>query len=92
MNTILLELPADALPSPAESPKAFVKEARFILALKFFEMGRMSSGKVLFVSADDATCGFFVLQTRVPTGANRPTLNIAGNCALISRPAVSHAP
>ena len=45
MNTILVELPADALPSPAVSPEAFAKEARFILALKFFEMGRLSSGK-----------------------------------------------
>lgn len=45
MNTILVELPADALPSPAVSPEAFAEEARFILALKFFEMGRLSSGK-----------------------------------------------
>jgi len=45
MNTILVELPADALPSPMDSPEAFAKEARFILALKFFEMGRLSSGK-----------------------------------------------
>ena len=45
MNTILVEFPADALPSPADSPEAFIKDARFILALKFFEMGRMSSGK-----------------------------------------------
>jgi predicted HTH domain antitoxin len=45
MNTIVVELPADALPSPADSPEAFAKEARLILALKFFEMGRLSSGK-----------------------------------------------
>ena len=45
MNTILVELPADSLPSPADSPEAFAKEARFILGLKFFEMGRLGSGK-----------------------------------------------
>lgn len=45
MNPILVEFPADSLPSPMESPEAFAKEARFILALKFFEMGRLSSGK-----------------------------------------------
>ncbi len=45
MQSILIEIPADALPSPADPPEAFVKEARFLLALKLFELGRLSSGK-----------------------------------------------
>ncbi|HLF97952.1 MAG TPA: UPF0175 family protein [Methylococcaceae bacterium] len=44
MNTVTLELPVDAM-SPGETPEAFADEARFILALKLFEMGRLSSGK-----------------------------------------------
>jgi predicted HTH domain antitoxin len=45
MNTVMLELPADALPSPWDSSQAFADEARFILALRLFEMARLSSGK-----------------------------------------------
>ena len=45
MNPIILEIPADALPSPTDSPEAFANEARFLLALKLFELGRISSGK-----------------------------------------------
>ncbi|CDH44999.1 MAG: UPF0175 family protein [Candidatus Competibacteraceae bacterium] len=45
MNAILLEIPADALPTPADPPELFITEARFLLALKLFELGRVSSGK-----------------------------------------------
>jgi predicted HTH domain antitoxin len=45
MNTILLEIPVDALPTPADPPELFIAEARFLLALKLFELGRVSSGK-----------------------------------------------
>ena len=45
MNTLLIELPKDGLPSPAELPDNFSDEARFLLALKLFEQGRISSGK-----------------------------------------------
>jgi Uncharacterised protein family (UPF0175) len=45
MNTLLIELPTDGLPSPAELPDNFSDEARFLLALKLFEQGRISSGK-----------------------------------------------
>jgi predicted HTH domain antitoxin len=33
------------LPSPTELPDDFADEARFLLALKLFEQGRISSGK-----------------------------------------------
>lgn len=45
MNTLLIELPADALASPGVSPESLVSEAKFMLALKLFEVGRLSSGK-----------------------------------------------
>ena len=45
MNTVLLELPLDALASPGVSPEDLASEARFMLALKLFEVGRLSSGK-----------------------------------------------
>ena len=45
MNTVMLELPLDALVSPGVSPEDLASEANFMLALKSFEVGRLSSGK-----------------------------------------------
>ena len=45
MNTVTIELPVDGLPSPADMPDNFSDEARFLLASKLFEQGRISSGK-----------------------------------------------
>ncbi len=45
MNTLMIELPVEGLPAPAELPDNFPDEARFLLALKLFEQGRISSGK-----------------------------------------------
>ncbi|NEV61329.1 UPF0175 family protein [Thiorhodococcus minor] len=43
MPTIVIDIPSDALPIPADSPEQFAAEARFLLALKLFELGRISS-------------------------------------------------
>jgi predicted HTH domain antitoxin len=45
MNTLMIELPVEGLPSPSELTDSFPDEARFLLALKLFEQGRISSGK-----------------------------------------------
>ena len=45
MNGLMLELPMDALVSPGASAQSLAAEARFMLALKLFEVGRLSSGK-----------------------------------------------
>ncbi|MDP2431004.1 MAG: UPF0175 family protein [Pseudomonadota bacterium] len=45
MNAVMLELPLDALASPGVSPESLASEAKFMLALKLFEVGRLSSGK-----------------------------------------------
>lgn len=45
MDTLMIELPVDGLPSPAELPDNFSDEVRCLLALKLFEQGRISSGK-----------------------------------------------
>jgi predicted HTH domain antitoxin len=45
MNTMTIELPVEGLPSPAELPNNFSDEVRYLLALKLFEQGRISSGK-----------------------------------------------
>ena len=45
MKTFMLELPMDGLPIDADLPENLADEARFLLALKLFEQGRISSGK-----------------------------------------------
>lgn len=45
MKTLMLELPVDGLPMAADLSENFADEARFLLALKLFELGRVSSGK-----------------------------------------------
>jgi predicted HTH domain antitoxin len=45
MNHVMLELPIDALASPGATPESLASEAKFMLALKLFEVGRLSSGK-----------------------------------------------
>jgi predicted HTH domain antitoxin len=45
MNALLLELPVDALASPGVSLESLAHEAKFMLALKLFEVGRLSSAK-----------------------------------------------
>lgn len=45
MNSLMLELPVDALASPGVSLESLAHEAKFMLALKFFEVGRLSSAK-----------------------------------------------
>jgi len=45
MNTLTLAIPIDSLALPGVSPESLVSEARFMLALKLFEVGRLSSSK-----------------------------------------------
>jgi predicted HTH domain antitoxin len=45
MNVLTIELPIAGLPAPTELSDDFADEARFLLALKLFEQGRISSGK-----------------------------------------------
>jgi len=45
MPPVKIELPADILLAVGLSREQFVKEAKFLLALKLFELGRISSGK-----------------------------------------------
>jgi predicted HTH domain antitoxin len=42
---IHIDLPDSVLLTTGQSQEEFVKEAKFLLALKLFELGRMSSGR-----------------------------------------------
>ena len=45
MATIHLDLPDTVLLAAGQSPEEFAQEAKFLLALKLFEIGRISSGR-----------------------------------------------
>ena len=45
VSTIKIDLPESVLLSTGQSQEDFVREAKFLLALKLFELGRLSSGK-----------------------------------------------
>jgi predicted HTH domain antitoxin len=45
MHTVTIELPESVLLGTGQSREEFVKEAKFLLMAKLFEMGRVSSGK-----------------------------------------------
>ena len=45
LKTLTIELPVEGLPTAAELSANFPDEVRFLLALKLFEQGRISSGK-----------------------------------------------
>ncbi|HEY0780891.1 MAG TPA: UPF0175 family protein [Thermoanaerobaculia bacterium] len=45
MSTIQIDLPESVLLSTGQSQEEFVREAKSLLALKLFEMGRLSSGQ-----------------------------------------------
>jgi predicted HTH domain antitoxin len=43
--TIQLDLPDELLLATGQSSEEFVREAKFLLALKLFEIGKLSSGR-----------------------------------------------
>lgn len=45
MRTISIDLPETIVLATGQAPEEFIKEAKFLLALKFFEIGRISSGR-----------------------------------------------
>jgi predicted HTH domain antitoxin len=45
MSTVRIDLPESVLAATGQSRDEFVREARFLLAVKLSEMGRLSSGK-----------------------------------------------
>jgi predicted HTH domain antitoxin len=50
MHTLTIDLPETLLLASGQSREEFLREARFLLALKLFELGRLSSGKAAELS------------------------------------------
>lgn len=50
MATIRLDLPDSVLLATGQSTEEFVREAKFLLAVKLFELGKISSGRAAEMS------------------------------------------
>ena len=50
LPNIYIDLPESVLLTTGQSQEAFVKEAKFLLVLKMFELGRISSGRAAEIS------------------------------------------
>ncbi|MCP4604574.1 MAG: UPF0175 family protein [Proteobacteria bacterium] len=58
-----VDLPESLLLATGQSREEFVKEAKFLLALKLFEMGRLSSGRAAEV-CDMSRIEFILMASR----------------------------
>jgi predicted HTH domain antitoxin len=45
MRSLTIEIPEDVLLATGQSREEFLREAKLLLAVKLFELGRLSSGK-----------------------------------------------
>ena len=45
MPVLTIEIPEDVLLAAGQSREEFIRDAKFLLAAKLFEVGRLSSGK-----------------------------------------------
>lgn len=50
MANLQIDFPDSVLLATGQSPEEFVREAKFLLALKLFEVGRISSGRAAELS------------------------------------------
>ncbi len=61
MNTLTIEYPSEVLWALQEEPDEFADEARLLLALKLYEMGRLSTGLAAQVAGVSREAFFFLL-------------------------------
>lgn len=53
MSEIIIELPESILIPTGQSREGFVQEAKFLLASKLYELGRLSSGRAAAICGMD---------------------------------------
>lgn len=63
MNTLTIPYPSEVLWALQEEPEEFAAEARLLLALKLYEMGKLSTGLAAQLAGIPRVTFFFVLGT-----------------------------
>jgi predicted HTH domain antitoxin len=66
MSVIHIELPESILLTTGQSQEEFIREAKFFVALKLFELGRISSGRAAEI-AEMPRVTFLLLAGRAGT-------------------------
>lgn len=61
MNTLTIEYPTEILWALQEEPEDFAAEARVLLALKLYEMGKLSTGLAAQLAGIPRVAFFFLL-------------------------------
>lgn len=62
MNTLTIPYPDELLLSLKESPKEFEAEARLLLAVKLYELGRITTGRAAQLAGMSRVAFFFALD------------------------------
>lgn len=70
MSEIIIELPESILIPTGQSREGFVQEAKFLLASKLYELGRLSSGRAAAICGMDRVT-FLLSLHRVGVAAMR---------------------
>ena len=67
MSSIMIECPANILDALKETPDEFAREARILLAVKLYEIGRLSSGRAAELAGLGRVAFFDMLKSyKVP--------------------------
>jgi len=61
MNTLTIEYPSEVLWALQEEPEEFALEARLLLALKLYEMGKLSTGLAAQLAGVPRVAFFYLL-------------------------------
>lgn len=70
-HTLTIEYSADVLLNLSVSPEQFAREAKFLLAAKLYELGRLSAGQAAALAGRGRVEFLFALQT-----VNAPMSNL----------------
>ncbi len=61
MNTLTIEYPSEVLWALQQEPDEFAEEARLLLAIKLYEMGKMSTGLAARLAGVPRVAFFYLL-------------------------------
>jgi len=77
MSTITFECPDDILQTLSETPERFAEEGRMLIAVKLFELGRLSSGQAARFASMERVLFLDALKSYQVSAINLPPEELA---------------